>query len=233
MTREQYALLENCMRKCMRGCDGAHDAEHVYRVLGVGLDIVAHEPGADADVVVAACLLHDIGRREQLENRKICHAKAGAAKAEGFLKKNGFDEAFARHVAECVRTHRFRKGDAPQTIEAKIVYDADKVDVCGATGIARTLFYQGKIGEPLYTLTPDGSISDGSADRAETFLGEYKYKLEGLCERLLTSRGREIARERQAAAQAFYENMLWEVRASREKGRVLLERFLAAASERE
>lgn len=54
MTREQYALLENCMRKCMRGCDGAHDAEHVYRVLGVGLDIVAHEPGADADVVVAA-----------------------------------------------------------------------------------------------------------------------------------------------------------------------------------
>lgn len=64
-------------------------------------------------------------------------------------------------------------------------------------------------------------------------MGEYKYKLEGLCERLLTSRGREIARERQAAAQAFYENMLWEVRASREKGRVLLERFLAAASERE
>lgn len=87
MTREQYALLENCMRKCMRGCDGAHDAEHVYRVLGVGLDIVAHEPGADADVVVAACLLHDIGRREQLQNRKICHAKAGRGQGRRIFEK--------------------------------------------------------------------------------------------------------------------------------------------------
>ena len=66
MDREQYERIERYMRKQMRMCDGAHDAEHVLRVLGVGLDIAAHEPDADVDVVIAACLLHDVWRREQM-----------------------------------------------------------------------------------------------------------------------------------------------------------------------
>ena len=63
--RERYDLLDAYMRKRMRGADGAHDCEHVYRVLGVALDIAASEPEADMDVVIAACLLHDIARRDQ------------------------------------------------------------------------------------------------------------------------------------------------------------------------
>ncbi len=229
MDREQYERIERYMRKQMRMCDGAHDAEHVLRVLGVGLDIAAHEPDADVDVVIAACLLHDVGRREQMERGKGCHARIGAKKAEKFLKKSGFGGDFARHVADCVRTHRFRSGDAPETIEAKILYDADKVDVCGATGVARTLFYQGRLGGALYSLTADGAIADRDDVGGETFFGEYRYKLERIGERLLTPRGREIALERRTAAQAFYESMLAEVRASREEAAALLERALEGA----
>lgn len=226
MNSQQYALLDVYMRKCMRNCDGAHDCEHIYRVLGVALDIARSEQDVDLDVLIAACLLHDIARAEQLRDKRVCHAEAGAEKALKFLRKNGFDKAFARHVAECVRTHRFRKGDEPASVEAKILFDADKIDVCGATGIARTLFYQGRLGEPIYTCFDDGSISDGTEDKAKTFFGEYKYKLENVCERLFTSRGREIARERQKAAKAFYDSMLAEVRASRKNGRALLEQAL-------
>lgn len=222
MERGQYDLLDAYMRKCMRDADGAHDCEHVYRVLGVALDIAATEAQADVDVVIAACLLHDIARRDQLRDKHVCHAERGAEKAEKFLKKNGFDEGFARRVADCVRTHRFRKGDAPQSIEAKILYDADKIDVCGATGIARTLLYQGSSNGALYATRPDGSLADGLGEKGETFFGEYKRKLEGIYSRLFTARARAIARERQAAAQAFYKSMLAEVYASREKGRELL-----------
>ena len=222
MERERYALLDAYMRKCMRGADGAHDAEHIYRVLGVALDIAATEPEADADVVIAACLLHDVGRRDQLRDKHICHAERGAEKAGKFLKKNGFGEEFALRVAECVRTHRFRKGGPPKSIEAQILYDADKIDVCGATGIARTLLYQGRSNGALYAVRPDGSLADGMGEKGETFFGEYKRKLEGIYCRLFTTRARAIARERQAAAQAFYQSMLSEVYASREKGRELL-----------
>ena len=223
MERKRYALLDAYMRKCMRDADGAHDHEHVYRVLGVALDIAATEPEANADVVIAACLLHDIARRDQLRDKRVCHAERGAEKAEKFLKKNGFDEDFAARVADCVRTHRFRKGDAPQSIEAQILYDADKIDVCGATGIARTLLHQGRSNGALYAVRPDGSLADGMGEKGETFFGEYKRKLEGIYCHLFTSRARAIARERQAAAQAFYQSMLSEVYASREKGRELLQ----------
>ena len=226
MERKRYALLDAYMRKCMRDADGAHDHEHVYRVLGVALDIAATEPEANADVVIAACLLHDIARRDQLRDKRVCHAERGAEKAEKFLKKNGFGEEFAQRVAECVRTHRFRRGGAPQSIEAKILFDADKIDVCGATGIARTLLYQGHHGGALYAQSADGSLSDGTGEKGETFFGEYKRKLENIGERLFTARARELAAQRRSAALAFYQSMLAEVHFSREEGSALLQKCL-------
>ena len=92
MERERYALLDAYMRKCMRDADGAHDHEHVYRVLGVALDIAATEPEANADVVIAACLLHDIGRCDQMRDKRLCHAAVGAEKAEKFLGVSIADE---------------------------------------------------------------------------------------------------------------------------------------------
>ena len=87
MTRETYTMLENYMCSCMT--DIAHDKEHIYRVLYRALEIAEEEPGTDYDVLIAACLLHDIGRQEQFENPKVCHAEAGAKKAYDFLKEQG------------------------------------------------------------------------------------------------------------------------------------------------
>ena len=96
MTREAYQLLEAHMLSCMG--DSAHDKEHIYRVLYSALDIAQGEAGVDYDVLIAACLLHDIARGEQFADPAVCHARAGAERARTFLLDHGFGEDFARRV---------------------------------------------------------------------------------------------------------------------------------------
>lgn len=101
----------------------------------------------------------------------------------------------------------------PSTIEAKILFDADKLDVCGAIGIARTLLYKGIVGEPLYTLARDGSVLDGTTDTDPSFFQEYKYKLETIYDHFFTKEGARLAKTRQDAAARYYQDLLSEMRA--------------------
>lgn len=220
MTEENYLQWENFMLSCMK--DSAHDKEHIYRVLYTALEIARTEQNVDYDLLVCACLLHDIGRKEQYENPAICHAKAGADKAYTFLVENCYAKEFAERVSRCIRAHRFRKDCRPESIEEKILFDADKIDVSGTIGIARTLLYKGQMSQPLYSLMPDGQVSDGTDDSEESFFREYKYKLERIYDSFYTVRGKEIAKGRQGAAVSFYRSMLQEVCAGYSEGRELL-----------
>lgn len=226
MDKATYSQLEQYMLSCME--DTAHDAEHIYRVLYNALTIAGREMNVNYDVLIAACLLHDIGRKEQFADPNLCHAAVGSEKAHRFLTVQGFSPAFADHVRDCIRTHRFRKSDQPQSIEAKILFDADKLDVTGAIGIARSLMYKGEVTEPLYSLTPDGQISDGTADSAPSFCHEYKFKLEKLYDKFLTDTGRAMAAQRRQAAVDFYNSLLWEAGAARQTGKAALEVILSA-----
>lgn len=198
--------------------DSAHDKEHIYRVLYVALDIAQYEGNVNYDVLIAACLLHDIGREEQNADPTVCHALAGGAKAYTFLKSIDWEEARALHVKACVSSHRYRTDRQPHSIEAKIVFDSDKIDATGTIGIARTILFRADGIEPLYRFKPDGSVSDGSADLEPSFFQEYKFKLEKLYDKFYTKRGTEIAAERQYSAVAFYRSMLKEVAASYDPG---------------
>lgn len=216
----EYKLFKDYMHKCMK--DMAHDKEHIYRVLYTALDIASFEDNVDYDVLITSCLLHDIGRSEQLENPKLCHAEVGSKKAYNFIVKNGFSENFAGKVRNCILCHRFRTSCQPVTIEEKILFDADKIDATGTLGIARTIHYKGQMNEPLYSLKPDGEVSDGVDDKNPSFFQEYKHKLEGLYTKFYTKRGTEIALKRQQSAVDFYNNMFKEVGQSYNKGFELL-----------
>ena len=208
MTQALYQTIEAHMLSVMD--DSAHDCEHVYRVLYNAMEIAQTEE-VDYDILIAACLLHDIGRPDHVENPSLCHAEVGSEKAYRFLLELGLGEDFARQVRHCILTHRFRKSLQPQTIEAKILFDADKLDVTGAIGIARSLMYRGTLIEPLYRHLPDGTISDGSEDLGHSFFREYKFKLEKLYDRFYTRRGAELAESRREIAKSFYENLYREV----------------------
>ena len=223
MTQKIYCAIEQYMRDTMD--DSAHDCEHVYRVLYNALEIAKTEE-VDYDILISACLLHDIGRPDQVKDPTLCHAQVGSEKAYSFLLQLGMPETFAQAVRHCILTHRFRKNLPPQTIEAKILFDADKLDVTGAIGIARTLMYRGTLTEPLYRMASDGTISDGSEDLGHSFFREYKFKLEKLYDRFYTRRGEELAQHRRAIAQDFYTSLYREVSTGYASGREELTRLL-------
>ena len=224
MTKEIYNAIEGYMLGIMD--DSAHDCQHIYRVLYNALEIAKAEPAVDYDILISACLLHDIGRPDQVADPSLCHAEVGSEKAYRFLLGLGMTEDFASQVRHCILTHRFRKNLLPQTIEARILFDADKLDVTGAIGIARTLLFKGTVTEPLYRLLPDGTISDGTHDIGHSFFREYKFKLEKLYDRFLTQKGAELAKERQAIAKAYYESLYREVNEGYTAGQEALTAYL-------
>ena len=225
MRRSEFSAIHDYMLECMER-DSAHGRDHVERVLFTALELASGETTLDHDVLIAACLLHDIGRREQNADPSLCHAQVGAEKAYRFLRARGWTEELARQVESCIRTHRFRSSGPPESIEAKLLFDADKLDAAGAVGIARTLLYHGRAGEPLYTQTEDGAVSDGSGDREPSFFQEYQAKLAGIYEHFYTPQAARLARTRQAAAVQFYQALLQEVGTSRRSGQARLDALL-------
>lgn len=187
--------------------DSAHDKEHVYRVTNLALDIAKTELNTDENVLIVACLLHDLGRAEQVRNPKLCHAEVGADMAYRFLISEGVSENEAIKVKACIASHRFRSNHLLDSIESKILFDADTIDATGAMGIARSLHYEGKFGIPIYNTDINGNVIKGDSDTNESFLREYNFKLKNLYDRLYTKRGREIAENRRDIANKFYKSL--------------------------
>jgi len=210
----KYPEVEAYMKSCL--CDVAHDSEHVYRVLHYALQIAENEVSAgnevDYDILIVACLLHDIARPEQFADSKIDHATHGAKKAYDWLISNGYSKDFSDEIKNCIETHRFRSNNPPKSIEAKILFDADKLEVCGAIGIARTLLHNAHTMEPLYTINKKGIVRNGEKDKQNSFMREYKYKLEKIYDKFYTEHGAKLAKKRKKVANDFYNALLAEVR---------------------
>lgn len=228
MTHKEFSEIENYMVSQM--CDSAHDMHHVYRVLNAAIDIYRHErhESLDIDVLIAACLLHDVGRGRQLADARLCHAEEGGKMAYDYLITRSWSEDKALHVKDCISSHRYRGDNPPKTIEAKILFDADKIDVCGALGIARTLMFAGETAAPLYVLDKwNNIIMEYENESDDSFFQEYNYKLKKLHEVLYTERAKLIAMKRQKAAAEFYEVLHEEIVQNYENGLNIKELFIA------
>lgn len=216
MKRDAYARLENYMRACVY--DRAHDENHVMRVLYNALEIARTEPQADRDVVIAACLLHDIARREEAETPGVRHAEEGARKARAFLQQEGFDALFCERVAACIAAHSFGGRRAPESVEERILFDADKLDATGAVGTLRMLLYHGRAGDPIYLVDEAGHVSDGKGDAVCNYFYEYHGMIARVEESMLTAQGRKMAAQRARTARQMYAFALEETRDCHETG---------------
>ena len=210
MKKSMYKTIEKFMYDCMK--DAAHDPEHIFRVLYRSLSIASKRSEAvNFDVLIASCLLHDIGREEQFKNQNICHAEIGGRMAREFLLKNGWQEKDAEHVNKCIASHRFRGNNAPETLEAKILFDSDKLDVTGCLGIARTLIYSGTMDIQLYAVK-NGEICFGENKNDEdTFLKEYNIKLKNLYNKFYTKEAEEMAKAQKDYTQLFYDKLTGQI----------------------
>ena len=130
---------------------GCHDFDHTLRVVRNAMQLCKKLPEANRQTVLLAALLHDIARAEEDASKGAAdHAELGAAMVPELLTPYDLPQEQVAHIAEAVRTHRYRGGDRPATLEAEIVYDADKLDSLGAVGIGRAFLFAGKEGARLH-----------------------------------------------------------------------------------
>ena len=193
---------------------GSHDWDHTLRVHRLCRRIGAAE-GADLVVVEAAAYLHDIGRTHQdRSNGSLCHAEKGAAMARDLLKQCALAADRADNVIHCIAAHRFRGGEAPRSLEACVLFDADKLDAIGAVGVARAYLFAGELGARLHS--PEIDVARAPAYSIDdTGYREYVVKLSKIRERMLTPTGRLLADERHRFMTGFFERFLEEYEGER------------------
>ena len=187
----------------------AHDWHHVQRVETIAGKLLAAHPDADERVLYPAVVLHDIGRAREDRGDIEDHARWGAREARSILQAEGFDEDRIDPVCHAIRTHRYSSDRDPETIEAKLLCDADNLDALGAVGVARTFTYGGELGQPIYDpdLPPD---ADGTPAGATQYNHLHK-KILQLPERMYTDAGRELAEKRREFVETFLDRFDGEI----------------------
>jgi uncharacterized protein len=205
--QKHEAVLTDIVKKLFLDAQGSHDWEHTRRVVDLTRTIGAHE-GADMVVAVTGALLHDIGRCHQdSAGGAVCHAQKGADLAISILEQFDFSEGQKESIIHCIAAHRFRKAPEPETIEARVVFDADKLDAIGAIGIARAYLFAGELGACLHNPEIDVTRAPAYSEN-DTGYREYLVKLRWIKERMLTVTGRDMARERHEFMELFFSRFL-------------------------
>lgn len=174
----------------------AHGWDHVERVVALA-DHLALAERADRAIVAAAALLHDIGRDEEDRSEgRICHAARGAALAQAMLSELQLPAAAVAAVVHAVGAHRYRGSRRPETLEAKVVHDADKLDAIGAVGLGRAFQFAGAIGARLHNPEVPDLERTETYSLEDTAWREFQVKLRFLAGRMLTDSGRQLAEGR-------------------------------------
>ena len=206
---QRAALVEDIRAEVRAGFDGArgsHDWDHTERVLRLCRRIGTREK-ADLFVLTLAAMLHDIGRAEEDRSRgRRCHAEAGAAQAGTILAGRGLPEDLIGRIVHCIAAHRYRKAVKPETLEARVLFDADKLDSIGAVGIGRAFLFAGEVGARLHD--PDIDVEKTKPyTKEDTAYREFLVKLRHIKDRMTTAEGRRIARERHAFMKEFFSRL--------------------------
>jgi uncharacterized protein len=193
------------------GADAVHDFDHVLRVLRLA-ERIARAEGADLSIVRAASLLHDVGRAEA-EAAGADHAVVAANRARQILAE--LPAAKAEAVIHAIAAHRFRTEPEPSTLEAKVLFDADKLDAIGAVGVARAFAYGGahrqRLWAPVSSVDVKRWKAEGDDPDHHTPVHEFVVKLSRIKDRLFTPTGRWIAEARHETMVAFFERLRQEV----------------------
>jgi len=188
--------------------DAAHDLAHVRRVVAWARRLAQVE-GADLGVVVPAAWLHDVVTVPKDSPDRAAASRHAAEVAMAWLRGEGYPEGKLDAVAHAVAAHSFSAGIVPQTPEAEVVQDADRLDALGAIGIARLYATAGAMGSAL--THPDDPVPAEPPGRP---LDDRRYATDHFFAKLLrlpatmrTAAGRAEAERRRAVLRAFLDEL--------------------------
>jgi len=203
--------------------DWAHGRSHIERVLRMAKEIGKQE-SANLEIIELAAILHDIFENKEAHSNigGFRHEIEGSKEARKILTKLGVADSTVDAVCHCIESHRKRSGRIkPQTIEAKCLFDADKLDCTGAIGIIRSAFVSFDHKQEFYreeediegyrrrNLRPDGTIVDYARHSSNL---EYELSLKDVAKRMYTETGKKLAQERSAFMDEFYNRLTEELK---------------------
>jgi uncharacterized protein len=191
------------------GSEPAHDLLHVRRVAGMARTIARTE-GADVRIAVAAALLHELfnypkGHPESHRSGEVCADHAAAV-----LRAEGCGATFVDAVAYAIRVHPFSLGVRGETLEARVLQDADRLDAIGAIGVARCFATCAAMGRPLYA-PEDPFCRERAPDDKMWGVDHFHHKLLRVPEHLHTATGKRMAAERAAFLELYLRQLEREI----------------------
>ncbi len=194
--------------------DPVHGYDHIVRVYRLA-GRLAQAEGADLEIVRAAALLHDAEGPLTGDSRAEHHLTS-AEFARQVLEAESWPEDRIAAVQHCIRAHRFRDDrEQPQTIEARVLFDADKLDAIGAIGALRAIAYAVLDQQHLFTEPSERFLATGEKEEneAHTPYHEHLFKLGKLKDRMFTKTGQAYAQARHDYLEGFFTRLHAEIRA--------------------
>ena len=189
--------------------DGAHDPAHILRVFRNAMRIQAVE-GGDPRVLAAAVLLHDCVSVEKNSPLRTEASRLAAEKASDILAGLGWSAQDRAAVSHAVLTHSFSANIPPESLEAKILQDADRLDAIGMIGAARCFYIAGRLGSGLYDVLDPLAENRPLNDKAFA-IDHFPVKLFKLADGFQTATGRTLAAERHDRLQSVLDQLVSEI----------------------
>lgn len=189
--------------------DASHGLDHIKRVVAAAKQIGATE-NARPEIVVPAAWLHDCVAVEKNSPDRSRASRLAAEMAYGYLKSVAYPQEFIDDICHAIEAHSFSAGIPPETIEAKVVQDADRLDALGAVGLARCFMVGERMGLPLYHEI-DPLSRDREPDDRRYVLDHLFVKLFKLPGTMQTKAGREEATRRVRFLESFLQELAIEL----------------------
>lgn len=211
-TQEEEQIAEHIKKNIRKSVhDLAHGFDHVQCVVRLAR-FIAKKEGANLRVITAAAYFHDFAPRQKLIYES--HTKLSAQKAVDFLKKIGFNDHDLNKVYHCIDTSSYGSselGHTPQSLEAKVVRDADWLDAIGARGVARVFAFGSAhgcetLGECIWDPTNPVRKQMSLVGPDPSPIYHFFSKLLWVREQIVTDTGRRIAEKRHERLVRFLEN---------------------------
>lgn len=203
------ALAQELLPLTLEGDDGSHDVAHLHRVWK-NIRQISQDEGGDLQILCAAVLLHDCVAVEKNSPQRHLASRMAADKASTVLTALGWSIAAIEKITHAIEAHSFSAAIIPQTLEAKILQDADRLDAIGMIGVARCFYIGGRMRSALYDAA-DPLAQQRQYDDKRFTLDHFETKLFKLQEGFQTTTGRKMAALRTERMRRFLSELLEEV----------------------
>jgi uncharacterized protein len=205
-----HEIIKRKVKKMLEGRDPAHDFYHIMRVYK-NAKLIGRREGSNMDILLTAVLLHDLVVYPKGSNKSFKSSDESADLAENILLSYGYPQDQINHISSCIRAHSYSKRFVPESLEGRILQDADRLDALGAIGIARTFSVGGSQNRTFYNANDPFCRSDRELDDIRWTLDHFQAKLLKLKDLMHTGTAKKIAQQRTKFMMLFIRQLQKEI----------------------